>query len=125
MLALVFSVLGAVVLTAFVWWGVYQLLPGVEGWREATEPQRLHTIRWVLWIATGALAGVLLGLGMAINRRSFKGNIGTAGFDFQGGDGDTSTPAGAAQATAAAAERTAEEISARELPEVGFGKDER
>lgn len=111
LLALLFSIAGAVVLTIFVWWGVAQLLPGREGWAVGNEPQRLHTIRWILWIAAGAIAIVLIGLGMAINRRSFKGNFGKAGFDFEGGDESVpSTPAAAALKVAAAGDQAAEAI---------------
>ncbi len=87
LLALLFSVLGAVILTAFVWWGVHQLLPRADGWKVENEDERLQTIRWVLWVATGAIALVLIGLGMAINRRSFRGKIGGADFGFEGGEG--------------------------------------
>ena len=47
LLALVFSTLGAVVLTLFVWWGVAQLQPDSDGWQPGNEPARLFTIRWV------------------------------------------------------------------------------
>lgn len=85
LLALVGSIAGAAVLTALVWWGCAVLLPSAE-WTRATESERLVTIRWVLWIAVGAIAVVLVGLGMAINRRSFRGKIGGAEVDFAGGD---------------------------------------
>lgn len=85
LLALVGSIAGAAVLTALVWWGCAVLLPSAE-WTRATESERLITIRWVLWIAVGAIAVVLVGLGMAINRRSFRGRIGGAEVDFAGGD---------------------------------------
>lgn len=121
LLALVFSILGAVVLTLFVWWGVAQLLPDSDGWRAANEPQRLYTIRWVLWIATGAIATVLIGLGMAINRRSFKGNIGKAGFDFEGGDEQFQE--GAAKGAKLAADAAQDEATALAdgLPSPNFG----
>ena len=110
MLALVFSVLGAAVLTAFVWWGSASLLPG-EGWSPANELHRLKTARWVLWISVGGVVVVLVGLGMAINRRSFKGTLGGSNFEFEGGD--EPTPAAAAQATADAAVREADAIAAQ------------
>lgn len=103
--ALLFSVLGAGILTAFVWWGVAVLRPS-EGWSTASEAERAHTIRWVLWIATGSIGTVLIGLGMAINRRAFRGNIGSAGFDFEGGEAE------AARETADAAKAKADEIAA-------------
>lgn len=98
LLALVFSVIGAVVLTLFVWWGYYQLMPDPEnGWSVSTEMHRAGTARWVLWVAIGAVAVVLVGLGMAVNRRSFKGQIGQASVDFQGGDEAAAIAADAVQ----------------------------
>ena len=111
LLALVFSVLGAMVLTVFVWWVVASLLPD-KGWSAANEMHRLETTRWVVWLATGGVVVVLVGLGMAINRRSFKGNLAGSNFEFEGGDSDTpTTPADAAQATADAAVRQADAIA--------------
>lgn len=109
LVALIFSVLGAAVLTAFVWWGYAQLLPNA-GWSIETESDRAHTLRWVLWIATGSIGVVLIGLGMAINRRRFSGNIGTNSVSFEGGD---DAPA-AANAVADAARDKAEEIEERQ-----------
>lgn len=108
--ALLFSVLGAAVLTAFVWWGYAQLLPNA-GWSLTTEADRAHTLRWVLWISTGSIGVVLVGLGMAINRRRFSGNIGANSVSYEGGD---DVPA-AAQAVAQAAEAKAEEIAEKQL----------
>lgn len=128
LLALIFSVAGAVVLSLFVWWGVAQLLPDTEGWSKETEPARLYTIRWILWIATGSIGAVLIGLGMAINRRSFKGNVGGSGFEFQGGDGPETDPVvGAARQTAGAAADEARDIAARRgrpMPEPEFGMEQ-
>lgn len=97
--ALMGSIAGAAMLTVFVWWGCAILLPSAK-WSEVTEPQRLDTIRWVLWIASGAIAVVLIGLGMAINRRSFRATWGKAGVGYEGGDGEA-------------------------LPEVEFGQENR
>ncbi|OYW47330.1 MAG: hypothetical protein B7Y36_18350 [Novosphingobium sp. 28-62-57] len=85
--ALVFSVAGAVVLTAFVWWGVAQLLPA-EGWTEKSEVNRATTIRWTLWIAMGSIGLVLLGLGFAVTPRKLKTKDGDRSFEFSGGDTD-------------------------------------
>lgn len=84
-LALLFSVLGAVALTALVGMGLSFLLPN-EGWTEASESSRITTIRWVLWIATSFIGIVLVGLGMAINRRSLKLRSGDRSAEFEGGD---------------------------------------
>lgn len=85
LLALIFSVLGAVVLSLFVWWAYAQLLPAA-GWSAATEANRATTLRWTLWIAIGAIGLVLLSLGMAINRRSLKGRWGDKSVEFEGGE---------------------------------------
>lgn len=83
--ALIFSVAGAVVLTAFVWWGTAQLLPS-QGWTAASEVNRATTIRWTLWIAVGSIGLVLLGMGMAINRRTLKAQWGDKSAEFEGGE---------------------------------------
>lgn len=106
-LALVFSVLGAVVLTGVVWWGIAQLLPG-HGWSSSTEGHRAQTIRWILWVASGTIGAVLIGLGMAINRRSFSGNIGGSGFNFAGGEGEDPTVAAARRVEEAASQERAQ-----------------
>lgn len=85
LLALIGSIGGAAMLTVFVWWAYAQQLPG-GGWSSATEQVRAITTRWTLWIAVGTIAVVIVGLGMAINRRTIKGNLGKAGFEFDGGD---------------------------------------
>ncbi len=100
-LALVFSVLGAVVLTGVVWWAIDKLLPG-HGWSEKTEGHRAQTIRWVLWLSSATIGAVLIGLGMAINRRSFSGNIGGSGFNFAGGEGEDASIAAARRVEEAA-----------------------
>ena len=85
LLALVFSVAGAVVLTLFVWWGCAALLPE-RGWTAASEANRATTLRWTLWIATGSIGLVLTGLGMAINRRTLRAKWGDKSAEFDGGD---------------------------------------
>lgn len=87
LLALIFSVLGGVVLTLFVWWAYALLGPG-KGWTVATELNRATTMRWVLWIATGSIGLVLLSLGMAINRRALRGQWGDKSVEFAGGDAE-------------------------------------
>lgn len=109
LLALLFSILGAGLLTAFLWWLCAQLLPGGgdAGWTEATERSRAGTLRWVAWIVAGSIGLVLLGLGFAINRRSLSAKWGDRSLDWQGGD----EAAQAAQATAGAAKQKADEIA--------------
>lgn len=93
LIALLGSIAGAMALTAFVWWGCWMLMQS-EWWSLATEPHRAETFRWVLWIAVGTIAVVIVGLGFAINRRSFRGKLGKDGatLDFEGGEGDELTP---------------------------------
>ena len=88
LIALLGSIGGAASLTVLVAWGVAMLLPAADWWTAATEAHRAETIRWVLWIAAGTIAVVIVGLGFAINRRSFKGRLGRDGasLDFEGGD---------------------------------------
>lgn len=85
LLALVFSVLGAVALTLLVAIGLGYLLPD-KGWTAGSEATRIATIRWVLWIATAFIGIVLVGLGMAINRRSLKLRSGDKSAEFEGGE---------------------------------------
>lgn len=85
LLALVFSVLGAVALTVLVAVGLGYLLPD-RGWTPASEGTRIATIRWVLWIATAFIGIVLVGLGMAINRRSLRLRSGDKSAEFEGGE---------------------------------------
>lgn len=94
LLALVFSVLGAVALTVLVAVGLDYLLPD-RGWTPASEGDRIATIRWVVWIATAFIGIVLVGLGMAINRRSLRLRSGDKSATFEGGEDEPAT----AQAT--------------------------
>lgn len=87
LLALLFSVLGAVALTLLVAMGLDDLLPD-KGWTQASEDTRIATIRWVLWISTAFIGLVLVGLGMAINRRSLKLRSGDKSATFEGGEDD-------------------------------------
>lgn len=100
LIALLGSIAGAAVLTLFVWWGCWMLLPAGHGWTAATEDHRAYTIRWVLWISAGTISLVIIGLGFAISQRKFKGQLGKDGatFDFEGGERP-------------------------EIPDVAFGKD--
>lgn len=92
MVALLFSILGAVVLSAFVWWAYAQLLPG-KGWSAISEVNRATTLRWTVWIAIGAIGLVLLSMGMAINRRLLRARWGDKSAEFAGGDPEGEDPA--------------------------------
>lgn len=78
MFALVASVAGAAVLTAML---AYIVL-AFERWKEVAP---LAQISLGLLFIIGI---VLIGLGTAINRRTAKGNIGSAGFEISGGESD-------------------------------------
>jgi hypothetical protein len=92
LLALLGSIAGSAVLTAFVWWGVDMLRPDGAPWNPATERHRVETIRWVLWIAAGTIAVVIFGLGFAINRRSFRGSVGKDGVTMEMDGGEDHGP---------------------------------
>lgn len=89
LIALLGSIGGAASLTVLLWWGLWMLLPAREGWTDETEVHRAETIRWALWIVAATISLVIIGLGFAVNRRSFKASLGDkASFDFEGGDSD-------------------------------------
>jgi hypothetical protein len=93
LLALLGSIGGAAALTAFLAYGYWLNVEGSH-WTVATEEHRAHTARWILWIVSGGIVLVLFSLGMAINRRSFKGTFGKASLGFEGGEAeDTTAPA--------------------------------
>ncbi len=92
LLALLGSIAGAAALTAFLAYGYWLNVEGTH-WTARTELHRAHTSRWILWIVSGGIVLVLFSLGMAINRRSFKGTFGKASLGFEGGEAeDTPTP---------------------------------
>lgn len=82
LVALIASIIGAGVLTAFGAWLVHILWRG--GWAPATAPQRLDALATALMMALGIVGLILVGLGMAINRRTFK--LGRDGFEASGGE---------------------------------------
>lgn len=96
LLALVFSVLGAVALTVLVAVGLGYLLPD-RGWTPASEAARISTISWVLCISTAFIGIVLVGLGMAINRRSLRLRSGDKSATFEGGEDEAPDHSGALQ----------------------------
>lgn len=103
-LALVASVAGAAVLTALVAWIVWILWRG--GWQAGTESDRIDALAKAMFGALATVAVVLLSLGLAINRRTFKGNFGSASFEASGGD----EAAHGAQHVRQAADDAAEEV---------------
>lgn len=103
MAALLFSVIGAGVLTAVGGWLAYLLVTG--RWTVATEASRADSVGWVAIIAMTGVVLVLLGLGMAINRRSLAARWGDRSLDYTGGD---EAPAAAAKVSAEVAQAGAE-----------------
>ena len=103
-IALVASVGGSGVLTAFACWLVYILWRG--GWPETTALARIDKIGLALIIVLVIMGVTMTSLGLAINRRSVKASAFGTSFEATGGD---DAPA-AAQAVADAATDKAEEI---------------
>lgn len=93
MVALLGSIGGAATLTALLWWGLWMLLPADRWWTGATEAHRAQTIRIALWIVAATIAVVIVGLGFAVNRRSFRASLGDrASIDFEGGEAEAPPP---------------------------------
>lgn len=90
LLALAASVGGSATLTGLAAWLVWILWRG--GWPDRTADVRIDILGRAL-LATLAIIGiVLVGLGMAINRRSVKGKMLGAEFEAEGGDSDLPPP---------------------------------
>lgn len=86
MVALVFSIIGAAVLTVFAVWLVWIFWKG--GWAADTAEQRIGALAWALLGILATVSIVLVSLGLVINRRTVKANIGAASFEASGGEGD-------------------------------------
>jgi hypothetical protein len=83
LLALLASVLGAAVLTGFAAWIVWIFWT----WR-GFDQVRLDALAKALFGLLFIVGVVIVGLGMAINKRSVKGSFFGANFEAQGGDDD-------------------------------------
>lgn len=95
-IALVASIAGAGVMTGFAAWLVWILWRG--GWPLATAGQRIAALATALLLVLATVAVVLVGLGMAINRRTAR-VTGPAGFSFEASGGDDGAPPIAATVT--------------------------
>ena len=84
-LALLFSVLGAMALTVLIWSLAQMFLPE-NGWGQETEADRVMTLQWVMWICSGCVLLVLTGLGFAVNHRRLNGKWGDREINWEGGD---------------------------------------
>lgn len=91
MLALAASIAGSSVLTLLAAWIVWILWRG--GWPEATAPERVAALARAMLAALAIIGAVLLSLGLAINRRTLKANIGASGFEASGGEDGASASA--------------------------------
>ncbi len=85
--SLVFSVAGAVALTVLLYLLAGMLLPE-RGWTQASEGERVRTIRWVLWICAFCILLVLTGLGFSASRRALAVKAGDKSMTWAGGDED-------------------------------------
>jgi hypothetical protein len=104
-LALIASVGGAGVLTVFSW-RIVTILRDIGH----DDPARREQVITILGNSNYGLqfiiGVVLISLGLAINRRSVKGNVLGASFEASGGDDDPVTPAIEAAARGAASGAT-------------------
>ncbi len=78
------SIGGTMALTLFVAGIVYVLWRG--GWAADTALARIDKIGLIAILLTVIMGVTMTGLGLAINRRTLKGGIGTATFEASGGD---------------------------------------
>jgi 1,4-dihydroxy-2-naphthoate octaprenyltransferase len=99
-LALAFSILGTVALTAVAVWIVWILWHG--GWPISTAPQRIDKLGLALVLVLVIMGVTMVSLGLAINRREVKASAFGASFEASGGDDPVSTVAAAAAQGAAA-----------------------
>ena len=76
LVALVASIAGAAILTANRIW-LIAILERAKAWADIADIAKLDTI---------IIGIVLVGLGLAINKRSVKGSIGPANFEASGGE---------------------------------------
>ncbi len=126
--ALVFTILGAAILTTIAWWLLATF--GSDADRLINELVRdpkarpevgqvlvmiYETMSWGLKLLLAGVIIVLLSLGLAITQRRFKGEGLGGSFEFSGGDTDGAAPA-AAQAVAASAQDTADQITEEARP---------
>lgn len=104
------SIGGTMALTMVAIWIVWILWRG--GWPINTAEARIDKIGLALVLIIVIMGVTMTGLGLAINRRTLKANVGGSGFEASGGD---DAPA-AAQAVAAAAADKADQITEEVRP---------
>lgn len=104
-IALVASIGGTMSLTIAIAAIVVILWRG--GWSVGTELARIDKIGLIAILLTVIMGVTMTGLGLAINKRTLRGGIGTASFEASGGE-DNSAPA--AQFVADKAQDAADQI---------------
>lgn len=90
LIALMASIGGTAALTMFAAWLVWILWRG--GWAEGTDAIRIDKLGLIAVLVIVIMGITMTGLGLAINRRSVKGEAFGASFEAVGGD-DSPTPA--------------------------------
>ena len=83
--------IGGVMALTLVIVGVILIL-WIGGWPEDTSKDRIEKIGLIAILLTVIMGVTMTGLGLAINRRTLKGGIGTATFEASGGE-DNAAPA--------------------------------
>jgi hypothetical protein len=89
-IALIASIGGTMALTLGVV-GIVLIL-WLGGWQSGTENARIDKIGLIAVLVTTIMGVTMTSLGLAINRRVVKANIGGAGFEASGGDDPTVAP---------------------------------
>jgi hypothetical protein len=113
-IALMASIGGTMALTVVAIWIVYVLWKG--GWPAGTENARIDKIGLALILVLVIMGVTMTSLGLAINRRTLKANIGQAGFEASGGDEPTPQTIAAAAAGAAAGATAAASTATESKP---------
>lgn len=104
------SIGGTMALTVIAVWIVWVLWRG--GWPVNTAELRIEKIGLIAILVIVIMGVTMTSLGMAINRRTLKANIGSSGFEASGGDDGPQ----AAQAVADTAQATADIIKEEAKP---------
>ena len=104
-LALMASVGGTMALTGIIVGIVLILWRG--GWATGTEIARIDKIGLIAVLLTVIMGVTMTGLGLAINRRTLKANVGGSGFEASGGDDAPAAQAAADQVASAAVDEAA------------------
>lgn len=100
-LALIASIGGTMALTIVAVWITWILWRG--GWSVGTEVARIDKIGMIAILVISIMGLTMTGLGLAINRRTLKANVGQSGFEASGGDDPTVAGATAGAIAGAAA----------------------